>query len=317
MAEESKLIFSYNSFLVDFLLLAKQISPEIKQRVKENYRSVDKREPSHVDFGAKNLPLDVLSQTKPADLGKAELDANIVDGITVRDVVEYAAADDASDDDKDAASCLRTGLLRVMYVLASLARLRQLESTDGLEPLLELIMRIQAVGSWAGWPDPAPAIGGLDKTIDGVEDACVRGLLSGLFELCVTQVTSKKALSDVPEALRETFASIQNSRIGSIAKEIAEEIDFSGIDTSKPEQWLDLANITNPNSFLGNIVGKLGTKITAKMQNGELNQEDIFADAMSLMKSMGVGGGKESPNGRLGSDLMQSMMASMMSAKMK
>lgn len=308
----AKLVFSYNSFLVDFLLLAKRISPEIKQRVKEHHRSVDKRDPQHLDFGAKNLPLDGLSTTKPSMLDKADasiLDACIVDGITVMDIV----GNESKEEDQEG---LRIGMLRNLYVLASIARLQLLASSVAgdamLEPLLELIMRIQAVGTWSGWPEPAPSITNLDTAIAEVDDECIRGLLGGLFDMCVTQATtSKDGIADVPEALRDTLSNLKNSKIGSIAKEIAEEIDFSGIDAGKPEEWLDISNISNPNSFIGNIVGKLGTKLTAKMQNGELKQEDIITDVMSLMMSMG--GGADAPNtpGNAGPDIFK-MMAGMM-----
>ena len=291
----SKLVFSYNSFLVDFLLLVKRVSPDIKTKVKEHYRSIDKREKEHIDFGVENLPLAGLSRTKPAEISTADediLNSQIVVGVTVRDII-------GCEDEPE----LRNGILRNLYVICALARLREIHSSN-VEPLLELIMRIQAVGMWAGWPEPAPATNGIDDAIEAIDDVYIRGLLAGLFELCVVKVTSKD--DNIPEGLRNVFTTIQDSKIGNIAKEIAEEIDFTGIDVAKPEQWLDLANMTNPNSLLGNIVGKLGSKITAKMSSGELKQEDILADAMSLMKTMGIGAG-----GSGGTDILQSMMAGM------
>ena len=319
-----KLVFAYNSFLVDFLLLVKRVSPGIRQRVKEHYRSVDKRVKGHIDFAVEHMPLADLAKTHLSnDVKTLNLDAAIVDGVTLRDVIAPVLEGDAVLDEG-----LRSGLLRNLYVLASLARLHQMhvsnaQSEDPVE-LLNLIMRIQAVGAWtsSSTQTTAPEFTGLDKAIEAVEDECVRGLLSRLFDVCVVGTlgdapTSHPVGTDIddliPASLRDTFATIQGGKIGSIAKEIAEEIDFSGIDPGKPEQWLDIANITNPNSFLGSIVGKLGTKISAKMQSGELKQEDILADAASLMSSMGMSSGQGGQGGPQSNpmEMLQTMMAGM------
>ena len=316
----SKLTFTYNSFLADFLMLAKRMSPEMRERVKDKYRSIDKRDKSHIEFAAGHLPLVELAGVRPADLSNMKdvefAKREVAEGIRIADVIGFEAAPGCSDDDKEAAEGLRAGMLRNMYVLACITRLHQLDANDAtLTELLNLIMRIQAVATWAGWPEPAPAIGDLEESMQKVEDTTVKGLLGCLFNMSVISSSSSSAAPEVPAALKETFGQLQNSKIGAIAKEIAEELDVSSIDTKNPESWLDLSNITNPNSFLGNVVNKLGTKITTKMQNGELKQEDIFNDAMALMRSMSTAGGAGGAGGpmppAMSPDFMQGLMSSM------
>lgn len=323
-----QLVFSYNSFLVDFLLLAKRTGAEVKQRLKEQYRSVDKRDETHIRFAAENHPLSGLSAARPAGedlaafLARAPDVANaaIVGGVTFRDV--FVPEGDEG---------LKSAALRNVYVMAALARLWQLGADDDaddddggddgagatLASVLDLVMRIDAAGKWAGWPEPAPALDALEADIARVtEDECLRGLLARLLDACAVQGLGhasgdKERGEDIPDALRDTFAKIENSKIGGLAKEIADEIDFSRIDPGQPADWLNLASIADPNSFLGGIVSKLGTKLTAKMQSGDIKQEDILGDAMSLMSSLGMGNPGMYPGGPAGAPDMLAMLSGM------
>jgi hypothetical protein len=301
----------YNSFLVDLLILAKRVDPDLKRRIREQYPSLDKRDPAHLAFGTANLPIAELSELKlniESSLPDKVLDAAVVKGITVRDLL------DSKDDSKDDREGLRIGLLRLLFVLAAMARLDQLKSDDAtLTTTLQLVTRIQGLASSVGVEN----LDDIEGKIRGEGDSTLRGLLKGLLELSVTASTSNAAgaedeAADVPPALQKTLSQIQDSKIGSIAREIAEELDFSSIDATAPQNWLDFTNMSNPNSFLGNVVNKLGTKLSDKMRNGELNQEDLLADTMSLMQSMGMPGSSKSsgaaPNP---GDMMASLMSSL------
>lgn len=203
-------------------------------------------------------------------------------------------------------------MLRLIYVLAATVRLHEMESNaEELTGLLELVMRIQAVGKWAGWPEPAPDIDTLEAGINGTQDTCIKGILKGLLELSSIRQTQQDDVEDAtPPGLQQTLDKLQNSKIGSLAREIAEEIDFSPVDSGAPGDWLDLSNIGNPNSFLGGVVEKLSTKLNTKMQSGDLKQEDLLSDAFSLLQSMGMGAPGASAGMPGGMDLL-SMMSSL------
>lgn len=72
---------------------------------------------------------------------------------------------------------------------------------------------------------------------------------------------------------------LENSTIGNIAKEISSEIDLSEMDIRKPEDITKLMS--------GNIIGKVGEKIQKKIASGEINQQDLLNEAMSMLGSMG------------------------------
>jgi hypothetical protein len=86
---------------------------------------------------------------------------------------------------------------------------------------------------------------------------------------------------DDPNTLEAMFA---NTKIGGLAREIAEDIDVGSLNLSKPEDLLDIGKLLSPNSPIGNIIGTVGTKIQQKIQSGDLNQMDLMAEAMNLLK---------------------------------
>jgi hypothetical protein len=262
MSEYSKLVFSYNSFLVDFLKLAKKISPEVRQLIKAEHRSINKCDNVYIEFAKEHLDLQGLSSSSPNE-------GFIINGLSVQSLLSIEDAE------------VRLPILRLLYVLAAIAQLHKLDKPDDIEKLLNLVVKFQH--------------GEFTLSTQGIfEDDVLNSLILKLKTLCVEEVVTKsqKGLDSAIKSPHEMIMeNLHNTKIGSIAKEIAEELDFSHVDMQNPEKWLDIANMTNPNSFLGNIVGKLGSKLTDKMKNGELSQDDLFADATMLMKSMGLGSG--------------------------
>lgn len=105
---------------------------------------------------------------------------------------------------------------------------------------------------------------------------------------------------------------IENSKIGKLAQEISSEIDFSNIKSAD-----DISKFFDPkNNFIGDIVGKVGSKITDKLNNGDLKQDDLLSDAFGLMNSLGgkiPGGGNMADilNNPMMKNIMQSMSKSM------
>ena len=77
------------------------------------------------------------------------------------------------------------------------------------------------------------------------------------------------------------------SKIGAIAKEIAQSIDLEGINIDNPA---DLLNGSN-SALIGDLVSKVGSKLQQSFQNGSVNQEDLMKEAVSMMGMFGGGAG--------------------------
>jgi hypothetical protein len=79
---------------------------------------------------------------------------------------------------------------------------------------------------------------------------------------------------------------LENSKIGSLAKELSEEIDVSQFNMDNPEGMFNFSDMGKPDNAMGKLASKVGSKIQQKIKNGELKQEDLFTEAMSLMSSL-------------------------------
>ena len=109
--------------------------------------------------------------------------------------------------------------------------------------------------------------------------------------------------------------SAKNSKIANLAKEISEEIDVSSIKIEKPEDIMKMMDFSSSNNVMGDIIKKVSSKITDKIQNGDLNQQDLLSEAMGMMSMMGGKGG--GAFGGLGDMLNNPMVAEFMKSMKK
>ena len=100
---------------------------------------------------------------------------------------------------------------------------------------------------------------------------------------------------------------MKNTKIGNLAKEISETIDVSKLNIENPEELLNVENIFNgggSNNVIGDIIKTVGDQISSKIQNGELNQEELMTEALGMMCNLNMGGEND----------MMSQMMNMMNA---
>lgn len=163
-----------------------------------------------------------------------------------------------------------------------------------------------------------------------VEDtlSAIKAIQKGEQPPVLMDATSSRLLANIAKVMRPVDASkaiddditgkaaadmLQNTKIGNIAKEISEELDLSSLNIQKPEDLLSMGS----NGILGNIIGKVGSKIHAKIDNGELKHEDLMSEAMSMMSMLGgmgggAGGADGSPLGGAAAFLNNPMFKDMM-----
>ena len=100
-------------------------------------------------------------------------------------------------------------------------------------------------------------------------------------------------IPDTPETPEpaEFLKGVENSKIGALASEISKDIDVSGLNIEKPEDIGKLLDFSGSNNFLGDIVGKVSSKLTEKISSGEIKQEELISEAMSMMSMLNTGGG--------------------------
>lgn len=120
-----------------------------------------------------------------------------------------------------------------------------------------------------------------------LDDATSAALVANIAKVMKPVDDESKAVDDDITG-KAAADMLQNTKIGNLAKEISEELDLSSLNISKPEDLLNMGS----NGVLGNIIGKVGSKIHAKIDKGELKHEDLMSEAMSMMSMLGgIGGG--------------------------
>lgn len=113
----------------------------------------------------------------------------------------------------------------------------------------------------------------------------------------------------------DALSMLENSKIGSLAKEISQEIDLSNIKADKPEELI--ASLLSGDGALGGIINKVGSKIQSKIQNGEIKHEELLSDAFSMLNMLNTSaGGKGNPifNNPMFSQLFKQMQSGHMPA---
>lgn len=106
-----------------------------------------------------------------------------------------------------------------------------------------------------------------------ITDENIKLILSKLKNENVEKIDIDK---NIDEELKDR---LESSTIGSIAKEISSEIDLTNMDIKNPEDIMKLMS--------GNIIGKVGEKIQKKISSGEIKQQDLLSEAISMLGSMG------------------------------
>lgn len=83
----------------------------------------------------------------------------------------------------------------------------------------------------------------------------------------------------------ENEMNIENSTIGSLAKEIADEIDVSDLQNIEDPSdiFKCMMNFNDENNILGNIIKTVSNKVNQKLTSGELDQAQLFKEAMSMI----------------------------------
>jgi hypothetical protein len=95
-----------------------------------------------------------------------------------------------------------------------------------------------------------------------------------------------------PEAIHEHISKLLNGKIGSLAKEIAEEtagdLDL-GVDFDNPEN-INMGNVfqklfKNPGKLM-NMVKNVGKKLDDKFKNGDIKESEIMQEASEMLSNM-------------------------------
>lgn len=282
-----KILYVYNQFYYSFAddvleSHGNNATDEVKEKITRTLDARTKHSPTstrNIDRFLKSIGNDTFKELAapiPDDV-KSVMGADsvaklsLLKGLSVKDLIDtmttdittlasyvyvfallaYVYMDCDSDDDDDSAS--------------DTSGEDQVDSTAGkIERILHALKTIQ---------------NGEQDAIEPVNDELADGLIANISKVMKPSAIPSNASDDATESL------LQNTKIGSLAKEISEEIDLSSLKIEKPEDLLNMGQ----NGMLGDIISKVGSKIHQKMDKGELKHEDLMSEAMSMLSMLGGG----------------------------
>lgn len=286
------LVRVYNKFVIDLAINLKGHSPALKRALKARYRAIDPDTPSHIVAAAGSIAVDVLLQAEPSELlgSDAVLAFEVLKGLKLGEFAPDFAPLDAE------AATLRS----YVYILGTLAA-TFIECKDaataapgdgagdgGASALVTQVLVVLGRAQRGGSASDAEA----DEAKASIIDDNIVALLSRVEEACAECRPAAVQLDQSQPndaAMEDALRSMENSKIGGLAKEISSEIDISKLNMDNPMEMLNFANLTDSSSVLGSIVSKVGNKIQSKLQSGELKQEELLGEAMSLLKAFDTG----------------------------
>ena len=266
MQLKNRFILAFNRFYSNLLKDLKVVNRAL---IKKNYKVFDKSSTEYVEFFKSqfNTVLEALINDSVSVLETRDdiLEKFIVKEFSVKMVIETVG-----DFDKNV-------FWNYIFILTLFVLIGEEDDDDLFNVVVNILSKIQQ-----------------EENVDElVEDSIVD---DDIKKVLLKIKTFKGAESVFEETKEKTefvppFPGMQDSKICNLAKEISNEIDISNIKLEKPEDVLKLMDFSSGNNLVGDIIKKVSTKIHDKINTGELKQEDLFSEAMSMMSMMNMGKG--------------------------
>lgn len=288
MIVEQKICYMFNKFFSAFVKDLKNMDASLKAVVKKNFKVIDKSSEEYYAFFWQNVHPKYDAFLEEED---AVDDVELVRGITVKSVLDVISGDDVV-----AFWNYVYTLITLGYLYTEVKATSEPEGVEGADvsegAMGALFAKVVAILSLVQKGQDASA------DISDIVDDDVRKLVSKIKP-------SPQGQEEVKLDGTEFLQNIDNSKIAELAKEISKDIDISQLNIEKPEDISKLLDFSGSNSFISDVVGKVSSKITEKIANGEINQNDLMSEAMSMMSMLngagaGAGGSGGSPMGGIG-----------------
>lgn len=279
---ENKIYYVFNKIFLSLIKEVKSKNDEIKHTLKQHYKVFDKQSSEYIVFFVNNINENInrVLFSNYDILDNVEvLNMLIFENISINDLVIKVVKDNVHD---------RDTLKYYVYLLMLLSYIYKLEiDNEKKKILLETVLNIISVFDTAN-----------------VEKDDVEGLMEDIIDDDIKTVLWK--IYDNKEYLKNVVSNddiednglpnldfMKNTKIGNLAKEISESIDVSKLNLENPEELLNVENIFNgggSNNVIGDIIKTVGDQISSKIQNGELNQEELMSEALGMMGNLNMGG---------------------------
>jgi len=279
-----KILISYNKYLSKFIKTHKNISEDVKSIVKK-YKVIDNNSLEYMHCFDIESVSDVLYKQKLNRLeditlfkNKSFLKLDIYNGITINHIYK-----------KIESHLQKLELIKYIFIFHILKYLYNLGDNNYKQILFDKIIDVIDDSNIMNY----------NKYVENIVDDDISEIIKQfiLLNILLNEEYKKQNKSSAsentngnPEQHQDEFmASIEQSNIGKIAKEIMDEINIDEIQTENPQDLLKglmgNGNDGQPPLFQ-KIFSTIGTKLTSKMENGELDINELKNDAFNIAEQM-------------------------------
>lgn len=306
---DDNICYMFNQIYLNLMKEVKDKNGEIKHALKESYKVFDKKSGEYLQAFVQQFNETVTGAVfAPDEDDKVEADIlakeavrdfSVFKKVTVCDILEKVVKDDAES---------RASLTYYVYLLFVLGYIHQLTELDDGKKEIVFHKTVELIGS-VEKDDLGEEE--LEKHLEEILDEDLQNVLRKIHRER-SKVKDSVINIDMTEtgggggpAGRPGMEFLENTKIGELAKEISESIDMSKLMEGGGGEMPSGPEGMNPD-MLSTIIQTVGSKITEKMTSGELNQEDLMSEAISMMGKMNTSG-----HGDMMSNMMN-MMGGMM-----
>lgn len=264
LSPKDAIIFTFNKFFYDLLEdIQSTGNDELAKVVKGNYKVKNLQSSKNIELFASSMT-DVIQGHVMRALPKELFDLDALQKMIVAKHVPLEKVIDAmGKDNHTTLQCYIYNLTLMKVILDIANNCADQDDTEAMFNQAMLVLKkIQNKDD-------------ISSALDDIYDDDIRSLLK-LIEATTGETTPQDEGDINDEGM---LPQIEGTKIGNMAKEISEELDMSNLKIEKPEDVMKL--ITG--DALGNIIGKVGSKIQEKISSGEVKREDLVSEAFNMM----------------------------------
>jgi hypothetical protein len=273
----TKIEYVFNKIALSFIKEIKDKDVSIKTKISEHYKPLfDTSSDEHINFFMTHIKDSECFMKSSFENNIIEND-NILESMIFKDITVSNILDVVDDNEKNVVKCY----LYDLYMLSYLYKMNNEKDGSVTTELLNKAVRF--VDNKQNFV--------LEDELDNVFDDELRIIFQNIYE---TKKDMNRSLVTVnPEIMNDmgdfsnVFEFLNNSKIGSLAKEISQDIDISHLHLEKPEDLLNMDSVfSGDNPVLGDIIGKVSSRISSKIECGDLKQDELMQEALSMMSKL-------------------------------
>lgn len=265
MQISEKILYLFNKIFSSFLKDLKLMDDELRTTIKSNYKLIDKTSDKYYEEFSSEIYsyIPELIQEKYENI----LEKNVCKNITYNMVLTKL------DDDN------KIVFWNYIYILLTFSWIYKIEDESNKNDLFDKSVKILSLIK-----------SGDNENIKNEMEDILEDEVKDLLDL-VIKTSSTDVKLNLEQENNNSGENIENmlgnSKIASLAREIAEDVDVSQLNSDNPEDMIKNLLNFNENSILTNIIQKVGSTLGDKMSKGELTQEELMGEASTMMSMLG------------------------------